>query len=399
MCNNPIDTKNGPLACGRCNDCIAAKINTWSGRAVAEKTTSAFTYALTLTYANNTQEQRDGATVFRYKDVKNLMKIIRFNGDKRWPEFKLSYIVCGEFGAKKGRVHWHALFFASHDILSIGNFLSFVTKQEITERQKKITIDPVKAPIRINWGHWPWGFVMFQEPDAGGVNYVLKYAFKDQFNIVKSKGTARELTAENYSAGFFRMSKKPPIGERWVNDLLRRLAVSGSVLPTLKLRTEGFKGHWVPHGYMRDKLLDGFRAINQASLDYTGLPVPQWNTLLHNVADQTSVLERLSRGEKNEENEWAELRSAIATRTRERDASKQNREIRERCGGAFPCTTCSRGLSAATFERTYSAIARAAFAAGGIAEYERELRKTRTCNFACQLAHTPRVLQSFISFA
>lgn len=345
MCSNPITKGNITFACTSCNDCIAARINGWVARAMAEKATSKFCYVLALTYANDTLEQRDGSKVFRYKDIKDLMKNIR-----RQAEYHLGgkqevrYLACGELGSMNGRVHWHLVIFTSFDLTHLGNWFSFVSKKPVTEKKDIITVDPNKEK-RLLWSLWKMGLLVVQIPDQGGMMYALKYALKDQFSLHKSKGTMRETKGEQYAAGYFRMSKAPPIGAVYVEKLLQRLREKNAVLPSLKIKIPDYTGYLFPAGYLLEQVITGFLAINNECLNETGRNVAQWSSLLQSVFEQPKIWERLAYVEEEIESDADYTRRKQAA-ARQAQADARRGEFRQRCGGHIPCTACLTEFSA-----------------------------------------------------
>lgn len=179
MCLSPNRLKNNTLvACRGCDLCRKNRVDDLVGRCVAEQVSSDAAFSVTLTYA----EDAPNSVVLCYKDVQDFLKRLRKAG------YKVRYICAGEYGTVKGRAHWHiALFF-------------------------KGAVPEIEKDRRIQWEFWPHGFSYFQNPDANGFYYVLKYALKDQ----SSEGSSRQLT----------MSKKPPLGfeffMRRADDLVAR---------------------------------------------------------------------------------------------------------------------------------------------------------------------------------
>lgn len=188
MCIDPNTLPTGDIvACRNCWQCRANRVNDLVGRCIAEQTTATTALAVTLTYAGDGPE----TAMLRYRDLQLMFKLIRRRG------YQVRYIVAGEFGSKKGRAHWHAVLFFScvgptgpAPIPRAGNGPWDIT---IGQRQQ--------------WKPWPHGLVFFQEPDHGGFAYVLKYALKDQ-----APG----------SKGHLAMSKKPPLGLGYFQDMAER---------------------------------------------------------------------------------------------------------------------------------------------------------------------------------
>lgn len=334
---------------------------------MAEKSTSAFTYSLTLTYGSDTQNKRDGAAAFRYSDVSAFLKRLRRAAtyafekaqaeaierntplnDTRTPYVR--FICAGELGSQKGRVHWHVILFSNTDLLSLGSFKNFQTKKPVTTREQKISVG--KKPVRLEWSLWDHGLVTFQEPDQGGISYALKYVLKDQFNEVASRGTMREHKSEKYANGYFRMSKLPPIGALWLGQKLDRLHEARSCPTSLNLSLPEYRGYWFPTGVLREYALLRIYETNQTRISETGKPCPQFSTLLANYTPEQKEWEILSYGEKaqTEEFDKDEFERSINLRAREVLYNQTTRETRRRCGGYLPCSDCLRGTTDEAFD-------------------------------------------------
>lgn len=381
MCANPTTANGVTFACTRCNDCIAARINGWVARAMAEKAESKFCYLLALTYGSDTQEKTDGAAVFRYKDIKDLLKRIRRQAEYRFGKSAtLRYIVAGELGSMKKRVHWHVVFFSSFDLLSIGDWSSFVSKKPIANKEQKITTNPNDAK-RLLWSAWPLGLIVVQEPDEGGMMYALKYALKDQFSMVKSEGTMREAKSEAYASGFFRMSKYPPIGSGFVAAKLQRLADLGAVLPSLKIKVPNYRGYLYPAGYLLKQVVAGFKAINAAAIEQRGQNVPQWPSLIGSVQKQPKIWMELQ--DDQEEEQPDDFERHIKSKSREYADAQFLRAIRARCGGLQPCAACLNGFSDVRFDEAKS-YAIGSAAGLSVKAADRKHRRSRICNPYCQ---------------
>ena len=350
MCTSPIKTwdkqtgKEITFACRNCNDCIAARQNDWVARGVAEKATSAEAMVLNLTYRDNHDgTSPDGAVAFRYGDVQKLLKRIRkaycdLYGKDAAGEIR--YIVAGERGSLKGRVHWHMVIFADRKFTFLGKWYDFVFKlipgpliNHAARKRKRMC----------HWSMWEHGHIVVQEPDQAGISYVLKYALKDQFNVVKARGTAREAKSELSGASFFRMSKKPPIGmrflERRCDDWERRRVVPVK----LELKIPEYKGFWWPKGQMREYLLLRLHQINERCKRETGSDAPQWNTLVASMVEETKDWETLVYGEiEQEEIAWEleEFKESLSRKKSPQERKECRALVRQRCGGAEICVAC-----------------------------------------------------------
>ena len=180
MCIAPNKLDNGiEIRCSQCWQCHARKINDWVGRCIAESKYSTKTYAVTLTYDDKklVEGEETHAVILIYKDVQDFLKRLRKN-------YKVRYIVTGEYGSAKGRAHWHIILFFKDDY------------------------PDVQENKRVEWKYWKKGLSYFQYPDWKGFQYCLKYILKDQ----------NSLQSDNHLA----MSKKPPLGHEYFQDLAKK---------------------------------------------------------------------------------------------------------------------------------------------------------------------------------
>jgi hypothetical protein len=357
MCTKPfqIDAET-KVACRECDACLSARKNDWVGRAMAEKAVAEATFVVTLTYRPLPNGDKPiGARVFRYEDVKKFFKNVRERYYRKYGvRGDLRYIIAGETGSKKGRVHWHVVIFSKLSLNDVGVWSD--------TPQYDGDLDPVdfeetemEVEKRKHWSCWKHGHVLVQEPGERGIRYVLKYLLKDQFNVLKSKGNKRFSSAENYSASMFRMSKLPPIGWRFLAKKLEGLCAIGAVPPSVEVQIPDAKGFWWPRGQMRTDYLYGLHLINEKRKRETGKDCAQWSSLVHSVS-QTGIeadLEVLLNGWQAEqrssqgkiERDWIDFKVDFRKRQRLRDQAVADRKIVRRCGHITPCDRCAEGRS------------------------------------------------------
>lgn len=345
MCQSPQTTPDGrTFACRYCDACISARRMDWVARAMAEKSVQPFAFSITLTYADETQFQRDGAAMFRYSDVQNFMKRIRRRMEYHYKRTcVLRYIVAGEQGERNGRCHWHIILFSDIDLLTVGKFFDHRGKQVIDPSDILSETGPKSKKLRRHWDMWPHGFCTVQVPDEGGMHYALTYALKDQFSQLKAKGTARETKSETFATGLFRMSKTPAIGEPFIIQQLDELRSRRSVLPKPTLIVPDARGYWWPKGPLRKLLLQGLRAINDEIREFTGVNAPQWSSLLSACQKSDQDMEWLN-GEKEIET-FEEFADDFRRRANLREADKATEQVRRKCGSNAACFSCLVAVS------------------------------------------------------
>lgn len=200
MCISPnhVWVERGPkweqqaVPCRMCWRCKKNRVNDYTARAMAESFTSAFTCALTLTYA-----PRDDLAdkVLHPRHFQLFMKRLRRAGHK------VRYLVAGEYGALKGRAHFHAILFfsemanLSEETLPVFYNVDHMLNPETSACLSRALPDRKMSHIR----EWPHGHVIADwSATEKAVRYVCKY-----------------LLAEEKNNAWFSLSKKPPLGAAW----------------------------------------------------------------------------------------------------------------------------------------------------------------------------------------
>ena len=351
MCTMPNQISPSLLVpCRRCDSCVTARKNTWVARAMAEKASHADgeTFLFMLSYRNDIHDNPPlGAQVFRYKDIQNFMKTLReayYRFYKKRGEIR--YIVAGERGSKRDRVHWHCVIYAKRPISILGDWFDYHNEP----------VPDLELDVNTIWSLWPHGFLHAQEPDASGMSYALSYALKDQFNLVNSHGKKREAQAENYSSGMFKMSKLPPIGIPYLQSRIDSWTERLVVPTSLQISIPDLKGFWYPIGKIRKELCVTLHNINLLHFEKYQTNCPQWSTLLASVVQQSDPSgdyltdwDILQHGKISHENSFSS-----DTGTDEQTLqSKQSKAFiysaayrsLSRCGGIYPCDSCSLQLS------------------------------------------------------
>jgi len=222
-CLNPSTLDSGiQVGCSQCWMCAETKVNDWTARATSESFFAKKTYSITLTYDDQVLERKDQlqhAVTLVYKDVQDFIKRLR-------RKYECRYIVVGEYGSKRGRGHWHCIIFFKNDYPDVP--------------QEK----------RIRWKYWKNGLTFFQQPDWKGFRYALKYILKDQ--------------KQEQSEKLFSMSKKPPIGHQFFQELAQTYVDNGlsPQNPYYKIRNvktaAGNERKFYMKGTTRENFLDRF---------------------------------------------------------------------------------------------------------------------------------------------
>ncbi len=144
------------LPCGQCIGCRLEKSRQWAMRCVHEASLYDDNCFLTLTY-NDENLPVDGS--LNKEHWKGFMKRLR----ARFPEHKIRYYHCGEYGERYMRPHYHACIF---------NF-DFIDKVffKTTNGQKLYTSATLEQV-------WPWGFSTIGSVTFESAAYVARYIMK-----------------------------------------------------------------------------------------------------------------------------------------------------------------------------------------------------------------------------
>lgn len=192
-------TPNVELPCGRCLGCRLEKARSWALRCYHEELTTREdgyrSIFLTLTYA---EEHRPHDLVHEH-----FQKFIRSLRKKT--KLKIRYFMCGEYGEKNGREHFHAILFGYRP-----DDLQLVKIRNGTRNY----ISPSLAK------HWPYGGHEIGDVSYKNAGYVARYTLKKQQALDKETG---ELAYGNRRPPYIKCSTRKGIGyqffQRYKQDL------------------------------------------------------------------------------------------------------------------------------------------------------------------------------------
>ena len=141
-----------PLPCGKCPECLKARSDEWTMRLKLELMEHEASCFITLTYSDTDGElcKRDYQLF-----LKRLRKYI-------YPK-KIRYFLCGEYGSKKKRPHFHCLIFGY-----IFDDLRFFYEKKGIKYYLSETLSKL----------WNNGYVLVQRIDDNCLKYVTKYMQK-----------------------------------------------------------------------------------------------------------------------------------------------------------------------------------------------------------------------------
>lgn len=204
-----------PIPCGKCVGCKLKYARSWANRCMLEASYHSQNWFITLTYDNEhlpySMPYLDfpGIPTLRPKDFTDFIKRLRIHIDRNYPEnckclFK--YYMCGEYGDKKGRPHYHFLAFGL-------NLFDLVPDLEKTRCDKYQYISETLNKL------WKHGRVRVSEVNWKTCSYVARYVMKKQVFPELSKEDKNRLIKETgFVPPYVRMSNG--IGLDYYNDNL-----------------------------------------------------------------------------------------------------------------------------------------------------------------------------------
>ncbi|WNK14068.1 MAG: replication initiator protein [Microvirus sp.] len=190
------------LPCGKCIGCLRNRAREWGIRCVHESINHQQNSFLTLTYSPE-HLPPDGSI-----HVEHIQKFIkRLRKEAKLP---LRYFLCGEYGSKLLRPHYHLLVFGydfPDKLLHQTNGLG-----------QKIYRSPTLERL------WPFGFSTIGAVTNESAQYVARYTLK------KVYGTNKKEHYGNRKPEFVTMSRRPGIGFNWYQKNKNDVYPAGSLL-------------------------------------------------------------------------------------------------------------------------------------------------------------------------
>lgn len=181
------------LPCGQCIGCRLERSRQWAMRCLHESSLYDMNCFVTLTY-DEVNLPDDGCISVRA--VQLFMKRLR----KAYPDNRIRFFLCGEYGDNFGRPHYHVLLF-NFDF--VDKYLWSVKNDNKLYRSESLE--------RV----WPYGHALIGDVTFDSAAYVARYVMKkvtgdlaDDHYVDKDSGFIR--TPE-----FVTMSRRPGIGRGW----------------------------------------------------------------------------------------------------------------------------------------------------------------------------------------
>lgn len=203
------------VPCGRCIGCRLERSRVWALRCIHEASLYDDNCFITLTFSDiylhdwharnlkldEIQPALKGSLC--KTDFQNFMKRLRF----RFPDIKIRYFHCGEYGSDNGRPHHHACLF---------NFRFPDLKPFITQNGSKVFVSEILGEL------WPYGFTYVGDVTFESAAYVARYVLK---KWARQNLHGKELydamvlfdkDEGDLKAEYVTMSRRPGIGSDWI---------------------------------------------------------------------------------------------------------------------------------------------------------------------------------------
>lgn len=194
------------LPCGECPECRLDRSRHWAIRCMHEAQGWSRNCFITLTFNND--HLNDTASL-DYRDFQLFMKRLRKSckGVDPGPsfDFPIRFYMCGEYGAKNWRPHYHAVLF------------NFDFDDKVLWKRTKAGSLIFRSPLLEKL--WPFGYSSIGELTFESAAYVARYVMKKRFGrsaedyyrrYDRETGEVIQLVPE-----FNKMSLKPGIGFDW----------------------------------------------------------------------------------------------------------------------------------------------------------------------------------------
>lgn len=201
------------LPCGQCIGCRLERSRQWAVRCVHEASLYENNCFVTLTYAT---EWLDPNGSLQHRDFQLFMKRLR----KRYPQQKIRYYMCGEYGEQNQRPHFHACLF---------NF-DFEDKIAFKRTIEGNTLWESTALKQL----WPYGHASLGEVNFQTAAYVARYVMKKingqqaKKHYEKTDSETGEIT--NRKPEYTKMSLKPGIANAWLKKWTQDVYPHGKVI-------------------------------------------------------------------------------------------------------------------------------------------------------------------------
>jgi len=200
------------LPCGKCTHCRLTYSKEWMQRCMLEEKAWQYNEMLTLTYddehvpktygidSETGEVLTDKVNTLCKKDVQEFLKRLRRQWEYKYGEDNIRFFMCGEYGEKFGRPHYHLLMF------------NFNVRDKKFYKKSQKGFDMYHSQIIEDiWGK---GHIELNDITPETCAYVARYVLKKQ----KGKGSKDYYLSQGKVPEFTNCSRKPGIGYYYYED-------------------------------------------------------------------------------------------------------------------------------------------------------------------------------------
>lgn len=195
------------VPCQKCEACRLAKSKEWMERCMLEQKEWKYNEMITLTYSDEHLPKNQGIDMqtgevldvetLRYEDFQEFKKRLLRYWDYHYKEKDIRFYMCGEYGDKRGRPHYHAIFFN----------LNIRDKEFHKYSDEGFPLFTSKIIEKL----WGKGWVQINEVNEKTCAYVARYILKKQ----KGKGSKQYYEAMGKVPEFTKCSNRPGIANNY----------------------------------------------------------------------------------------------------------------------------------------------------------------------------------------
>lgn len=201
------------LPCGQCVGCRLERSRQWAMRCMHEASLYKRNCFITLTYRDDCLPANGS---LNYRDFQLFMKRLR----KSFPNSRIRFYMCGEYGEDFNRPHFHACLFNF-------DFEDKVPVRLLSGSGSKLFKSKTLERL------WPFGYGSIGAVTFESAAYVARYVMKkvngdrakDHYKVVDSDGVITWRTPE-----FNKMSLRPGIGAQWMERFVSDVYPDGNVV-------------------------------------------------------------------------------------------------------------------------------------------------------------------------
>jgi len=152
------------VPCGKCSECLNVRSKLYALRCLMEAREHKEVCSLILTYDND----HLGDNVLNYDHVTTFFKRLRDYVSRRYGVKGLKFFTCGEYGEKRGRMHWHMMIFGWKPDKEREEFDFYESLSQKKQRTKSLKLQKF----------WEQGYVDVADFDEMHAFYIARYVQK-----------------------------------------------------------------------------------------------------------------------------------------------------------------------------------------------------------------------------